>query len=59
MWFSFFQANLDWFSGGQSKHPVFGKIKSGMDVVKAISKVRTGRGDMPVKPVVMNSITIA
>merc|ERR1712139_135576 len=26
--------NLDWFSPGQSKHPVFGKITSGMDVVK-------------------------
>merc|ERR1712046_228481 len=24
--------NLDWFSPGQSKHPVFGKIISGMDV---------------------------
>merc|ERR1719487_1966386 len=24
---------LDWFSPGQSKHPVFGKITSGMDVV--------------------------
>merc|ERR1712066_1117418 len=23
--------NLDWFSPGQSKHPVFGKITSGMD----------------------------
>merc|ERR1712113_1169471 len=33
--------NLDWFSPGQSKHPVFGKVTSGMDVVKAISKVKT------------------
>jgi cyclophilin family peptidyl-prolyl cis-trans isomerase len=29
---------LDWFSPGQSKHPVFGKITSGMDV---ISKIET------------------
>merc|ERR1712048_971374 len=27
---------LDWFSPGESKHPVFGKITSGMDVVTAI-----------------------
>merc|ERR1719352_1465883 len=26
-------SNLDWFSPGQSKHPVFGKITSGMDIV--------------------------
>merc|ERR1711959_707216 len=32
---------LDWFSPGQSKHPVFGKIISGMDVCTKISKVRT------------------
>merc|ERR1712048_23466 len=50
--------NLDWFSPGQSKHPVFGKITSGMDVVTAISKVPT-RDDNPVKPIRMNSITIS
>merc|ERR1711998_386794 len=32
-------ANLDWFSPGQSKHPVFGKVISGMDVATAIPKV--------------------
>merc|ERR1712066_157258 len=31
-------ANLDWFSPGASKHPVFGKITNGYDVVVAISK---------------------
>merc|ERR1719311_1741904 len=25
-------ANLDWFSPGQSKHPVFGKVTAGYDV---------------------------
>merc|ERR1712019_156799 len=46
--------NLDWFSPGQSKHPVFGKVTSGMDVVYKISKVKT-RDDNPVVPIRMNS----
>merc|ERR1712050_762285 len=50
-------SNLDWFSPGQSKHPVFGKITSGMDVVNAISKVPT-TDDNPKTPIKMNSITI-
>merc|ERR1719189_690321 len=50
--------NLDWFSPGQSKHPVFGKITSGMDVAVKISKVKT-RDDNPVNPIMMNSITIS
>merc|ERR1711976_394006 len=49
---------LDWFSPGESKHPVFGKITSGMDVVTAISKVPT-RDDNPNTPIKMNSITIS
>mmetsp|Transcript_5709 Transcript_5709/g.11959 ORF Transcript_5709/g.11959 Transcript_5709/m.11959 type:complete len:208 (-) Transcript_5709:401-1024(-) len=51
-------ANLDWFSGGQSKHPVFGKVIDGMEVAMAISKVKTVR-DNPVVPIKMNSITIS
>merc|ERR1712085_126617 len=50
-------ANLDWFSGGSSKHPVFGKILTGMDIVTKISKVKTNN-DNPVKPIKMNVITI-
>jgi len=50
-------AFLDWFSGGQSKHPVFGKIIQGMDVVTAISQVKTVR-DNPVEPIKMLSITV-
>merc|ERR1711941_75595 len=50
--------NLDWFSPGASKHPVFGKITSGMDVVMKISKVKT-KQDNPVQPIRMNKITIS
>jgi len=34
-----------------SKHPVFGTVTSGMDVVDKIGKVRTGAGDRPVQNV--------
>merc|ERR1719229_1599414 len=44
---------LDWFSPGESKHPVFGKITSGYDIAEKISKVQT-RDDNPITPVVMN-----
>merc|ERR1712187_759081 len=40
-----------------SKHPVFGKITEGYDVVVDITKVRT-MNDNPVTPVEMTSITI-
>jgi peptidylprolyl isomerase len=36
-----------------SKHPAFGKVIEGMDVVDAISKVRTDANDRPV-----NNVTI-
>ena len=49
---------LDWFSPGQSRHPVFGQVTSGMEVVTAISKVQTS-SDKPVVPVVMTSIKIS
>jgi cyclophilin family peptidyl-prolyl cis-trans isomerase len=52
-------AFLDWFDGSTpSKHPVFGKVIEGMDVVEGISKVKTVQ-DNPVKPIEMLSIKIA
>ena len=49
--------NLDWLTGGPSKHPVFGKITEGYDVVVKISRVPTENDD-PITPIKMNSITI-
>lgn len=49
---------LDFFTGGPSKHPVFGKVTTGMDVVNTIGTTPT-RNDRPVTPVCVNSITIA
>jgi cyclophilin family peptidyl-prolyl cis-trans isomerase len=53
-------AFLDWFDKStESQHPVFGKVVSGMDIVLKIQNVKTDSNDKPVKPVVVNSITIA
>lgn len=49
---------LDWFTPGRSKHPVFGRVVDGMDVVGTISKVRTDHGDRPVEPVQMIEVVI-
>ena len=53
-------ANLDWFSPGQSKHPVFGKVvdQASFDVAVKISQVPT-RNDNPVTPIMMKSVTIS
>lgn len=49
---------LDWFSPGESRHPVFGKVIKGMEVITAIEKNRTDYQDRPVKPVKMIKVTV-
>jgi len=44
-----------WLDG---KHAVFGKVTEGMEVVRAIGKTPTGRGDRPIQDVVMESVRI-
>lgn len=52
-------AFLDYFSPGASRHPVFGKVTGGMDVVTKIEKTRTDANDRPVTPVKMIKVTVA
>jgi len=40
------------------KYSIFGRVSDGMDVVKAIVSVPTGRNDRPVEPVTMDKVTV-
>lgn len=51
-------AYLDWFSPGPSKHPVFGKVTDGMDVISAIESAPTDGRDRPNPPVQMIKVTV-
>lgn len=42
----------------ESKHPVFGKVISGMEIVDAIAKVATGSRDIPVEPVLIQEVIV-
>jgi peptidylprolyl isomerase len=43
---------LDWDKPpATSKHPVFGEVVEGMDIVDNIGKVKTGPGDKPIEEV--------
>ncbi len=41
-----------------NKHAIFGKVTSGMDVVRAIGKVPTGAGDRPREAVVIRKVEV-
>lgn len=50
---------LDWWdTRTQSKHPVFGRIVEGMDVVNKIGTTRTDGRDRPNQPIQVVSITV-
>jgi len=49
---------LDWFTPGPSKHPVFGRVTEGIEVVHEIEATPTDAGDRPVTPVKVERITI-
>ena len=40
------------------QYTVFGQVIDGMDVIDAIGKVKTDRGDRPVEDVIMETVTI-
>jgi len=50
---------LDWFdTRTRSKHPVFGKIIEGLDVIDTIGTTNTDGRDRPIVPIQVISITI-
>ena len=50
---------LDWWdTRTPSKHPVFGKIVEGMDIVDKIGNTRTAQRDRPATPIQVTAITI-
>ena len=50
---------LDWFSPGNSRHPVFAKVTGGLDVADKISKTPRGPNDRPKTPVKMLKVTVS
>ncbi|MFO0588459.1 MAG: peptidylprolyl isomerase [Polyangiaceae bacterium] len=49
---------LDFFTPGASKHPVFGKVTAGMDVLRKIESTPIDGDDRPRTPVKMIKITV-
>eukprot|EP00940_MAST-03C_sp_MAST-3C-sp2_P001953 g1953.t1 len=52
-------SNLDWWTGGSSKHPVFGRVTKNYDLVVKISNVATNQSDSPKTPVRVDRIEIS
>ena len=50
---------LDWFSAGPSKHPVFGRIIEGMDIIANIEATPTDGSDRPITPAKVISVTVS
>lgn len=42
----------------QSKHPVFGRVVAGMDIVDTIGQVETGPSDLPLEAIVIEKATV-
>lgn len=49
---------LDWFTPGPSRHPVFGKVTQGQDVLKKIEATPTDGNDRPKTPVQVVKVTV-
>lgn len=49
---------LNWFTPGPSRHPVFGKVIEGWDVVKQIETTPTDNSDRPKTPVKVEKVTV-
>lgn len=41
-----------------NKHAIFGEVSEGIEIVRAIGKVKTGAQDRPAKEIVVKSVTI-
>ncbi len=41
-----------------NKHAIFGEVTEGIDIIRAIGKVKTGSQDRPAKEIVVKSVTI-
>ena len=52
-------AFLDWFTPGDSRHPVFGKVVTGAEVVKKIETTATDANDAPRTPVKMIKVSVS
>ncbi len=48
-------AATPWLNG---KHTIFGKVTSGMDVVRVIENAKTGMGDRPIEDMMVNSVVV-